>query len=97
MEVFRDHGASTAELKTLNRCRLYFQAARTSDIATIAGTQLYHHVLPLERDQQTTHPMYPKSSDQWPGKKTLEEAHQESVLAHGQAITEPTRTLDSAC
>ena len=66
MEVFRDHGASIAELKTLNRCRLYFQVARTSDIANIAGTQLYDHVLPLERDQATTHRMYPKSTDQWP-------------------------------
>jgi hypothetical protein len=66
MDAFRDQGLSTPELSRLNRCRLYFQVARLSDITNIAGTHLYAHVIPLEREHPgDTHPQYPKSTLTW--------------------------------
>jgi hypothetical protein len=44
MDTFRENGIPTNELRKLNRCRLYFQVARVSDITNIAGTHLYAHV-----------------------------------------------------
>ena len=67
MDTFRINGATLPELKILNRCRLYFQVARLSDITNIAGTHLYAHALTLERDYAPLHyPTYPKSQLQWP-------------------------------
>jgi hypothetical protein len=62
MDTFRQQGATNTELRVLNRCRLYFQVARLSDITDISGTHLYPHVLTLDRDQATlSHPTYPTS------------------------------------
>ena len=68
MDTFRHNGATLPDLRILNRCRLYFQVARLSDITTISGTHLYNHVLTLERDQANTspHPIYPTTTLQWP-------------------------------
>jgi hypothetical protein len=66
MDVFREQGLSTLELYRLNRCRLYFQVDRLSDITNIAGTHLYGHVLSLDRDDpDETYLKYPKSTLEW--------------------------------
>jgi hypothetical protein len=67
MDIFRQHSIPTAVLRQLNRCRLYFQVARLSDISTIAGDSLYAHVLPLLHPAtQQTNPIYPRTTLDWP-------------------------------
>ena len=67
MDIFRNHDVAPIELTRLNRCRLYFQVARVSDITTIAGNRLYAHVLSLDRDSRPlTHPQFPTSRHQLP-------------------------------
>jgi hypothetical protein len=67
MDIFRTQGLSTSSLSRLNRCRLYFQVARLSDITNIAGTHLYDHVLPLDREPTAAnYPKYPATTLAWP-------------------------------
>ena len=67
MDTFRENSISTSELRTLNRCRLYFQVDRISDITNIVGTQLYDHVLTLDRDKSPqSYPTYPQTRLKWP-------------------------------
>jgi hypothetical protein len=68
MDHFRQQGYNTPDLCRLNRCRLYLQVARISDIATIAGTHIYAHVFDLEREKQTEgeYTKYPSSRLAWP-------------------------------
>jgi hypothetical protein len=67
MDSFREHNLSTPDLFRLNRCRLYFQVDRLSDITNIAGTHLYSHVLALDRTTPVdTYPQYPTSTLKWP-------------------------------
>jgi hypothetical protein len=74
MDAFRYQGLSTNTLQQLNRCRLYFQVARLSDITNIAGTHLYKHVCPPNREpcppnrEPATqgYQVYPTSRLQWP-------------------------------
>jgi hypothetical protein len=63
MDHFRQQGYNMPDLCCLNRCRIYLQVARTSDITTIAGTHIYAHILGLEREKQTEgdYTMYPSS------------------------------------
>jgi hypothetical protein len=42
MDLCSSDGLLTADTRQLNRCRLYFQVARLSNIVTITGTLLYH-------------------------------------------------------
>ena len=66
MDLFRHHGLSTHKLQRLNRCRLYLQVARLSDITDIAGLYLYAHVPGLDRPPTTSFPLTPTSKLQWP-------------------------------
>jgi hypothetical protein len=67
MDDFRGKGISTHELRTLNRCRLHYQVARLSDIATIVGTHLCAHALPLDRDKAPmSQPTHPQTKLRWP-------------------------------
>jgi hypothetical protein len=67
MEIFKNQSLSTPDLRRLNRCRLYFQVARLSDITNVRGTHLYENVTNLDRPQEDTHPnKYPTSKRKWP-------------------------------
>jgi hypothetical protein len=67
MDTFRVQGLSNSNLSCLNRCRLYFQVARLSDITSIAGTHLYDHVPPLDREpKEARYPKYPTTTLTWP-------------------------------
>jgi hypothetical protein len=65
MEIFREQGLSTPDLRRLNRCRLYLQVARVSDITNIRGTHLYDHVITVDR-QADAQLQYPFSKLTWP-------------------------------
>jgi hypothetical protein len=52
MDSLRLHNIPTRELRILNRCMLYFQVARLSDVTTLEGTNMYPHVLALDREAQ---------------------------------------------
>jgi hypothetical protein len=67
MDLFRRHDFTYIELCRLNRCRIFFQVARVSDITNIAGDRLYDNVLSLDRDARPmSRPIYPTSTLKWP-------------------------------
>jgi hypothetical protein len=67
MDIFRQQGISTAELRQLNWCRFYFQVAQLSDIITIAGHSLSAHILPLLHPATVQHnPVYLTTTLIWP-------------------------------
>jgi hypothetical protein len=65
MDLCHRDGIAMADLRRLNRRRLYFQVAQLSNITMIAGAALYPHVLPLLRETQAP-PRFPNTKLQWP-------------------------------
>jgi hypothetical protein len=52
------HGILTSDLRIRNRCRLYLQVARLSDITNMAGTHLYEQVIQLDREPLADNTIY---------------------------------------
>jgi hypothetical protein len=103
MDIFRAQGISNQNRQKLNRCRMYLQVARLSDVTNIAGTHMYAYVTKLERPEDEGIKTYPTTKLLWPrqprpghqARRYWAQNIQKALLHDDGRLRETTRQMDS--